>query len=116
MLSNYIRVDVENKRLMELIVKESYRLDIIINYFLEFARLRPPSADEVSVETCIDDVAVLLRNNPVINCRITTKIPAECRNLLVRFDEEQMKQVFLNLGINGCEAMPGTSGETVCHA
>jgi two-component system sensor histidine kinase PilS (NtrC family) len=105
MLSNELNVDGENKRLMELIVKESDRLDRIINDFLEFARLRPPSADEVSVETCIDDVAVLLKNNSAISCRITTMIHPECRNLLVRFDEEQMKQVFLNLGINGCEAM-----------
>jgi two-component system sensor histidine kinase PilS (NtrC family) len=105
MLSNELNVDGENKRLMELIVKESDRLDRIINDFLEFARLRPPSADEVAVAKCLDDVAVLLKNNTGIKCRVQTKIHPECKGLLVRFDEEQMKQVFLNLGINACEAM-----------
>ena len=105
MLSNELNVDGENRRLMELIVKESDRLDGIINDFLEFARLRPPTSDEVSVEQCLNEVVVLLSNNTGIDCSIGTEIDEPCRNLLVRFDEEQMKQVFLNLGINACDAM-----------
>jgi len=114
LLSNELNVDGENLRLMELIVKESDRLDGIINDFLEFARLRPPTSDEVSVEDCIDDIAVLLINNTGINCRIDKDISDECRSLLVRFDEEQMKQVFLNLGINACEAMRDGGRLTIC--
>lgn len=105
LLSNELKLKGENRRLMELIVKESDRLDGIINDFLEFARLRPPTMDEVAIEKYIDDIAVLLKNNAAIKCRIRTVTDRECRNLLVRIDEEQMKQVFLNLGINGCEAM-----------
>jgi two-component system sensor histidine kinase PilS (NtrC family) len=105
MLSHELDLDGENRRLMELIVKESDRLDGIINDFLEFARLRPPTSDEVSVEGCLSDVAVLLSNNTGIDCSVSTEIDESCRDLLVRFDEEQMKQVFLNLGINACDAM-----------
>lgn len=105
MLSNELKLTGEHKRLMELIVKESDRLDRIINDFLEFARMRSPSADEVSIEECLDDIAVLLTNNADIACSVRTNVHEECRHLLVKLDEEQMTQVFLNLGINACEAM-----------
>jgi two-component system sensor histidine kinase PilS (NtrC family) len=105
MLSNDLNVTGEHKRLMELVVEESDRLDRIINDFLEFARMRSPSPDEVSIEECIDDIAVLLNNNTDIGCSVRTEIHENCRNLLVRFDEEQMRQVYLNLGINACESM-----------
>jgi two-component system sensor histidine kinase PilS (NtrC family) len=105
LLSNELNVTGEHKRLMELVVEESDRLDRIINDFLEFSRMRAPSAEEVSIEECIDDIAVLLNNNADITCNVATRIHDSCRNLLVRFDEEQMRQVFLNLGINACEAM-----------
>ncbi|MDH3216736.1 MAG: ATP-binding protein [Candidatus Krumholzibacteria bacterium] len=113
MLSHEIRVDGENKRLMELIVKESDRLDRIINDFLEFARLRQPAIADVSIEMCLGEVAVLLKNNASINCHIVTKVHEQCRDVLVRLDEEQMKQVFLNLGINACEAMPNGGQLTI---
>jgi two-component system sensor histidine kinase PilS (NtrC family) len=108
MLSHELDLDGENRRLMELIVKESDRLDGIINDFLEFARLRPPTSDEVSVEQCLNEVAVLLNNNSGIDCSIESEIEEPCQNMLARFDEEQMKQVFLNLGINACDAMVGS--------
>jgi two-component system sensor histidine kinase PilS (NtrC family) len=98
---------------MELIVKESDRLDGIINDFLEFARLRPPTSDDVSVEQCLEDVAVLLSNNTGIDGTVRTQVEESCQSLLVRFDEEQMKQVFLNLGINACDAMAGRGVLTI---
>ncbi|UCG52396.1 MAG: PAS domain S-box protein [Candidatus Latescibacterota bacterium] len=104
-LYNELDLSGENRRLMELIVKESDRLDRIINDFLEFARLRPPSLDNVSLTRCLDDVFVLLRNNPALKCGIETEVRHLDGDVTVRFDEEQMKQVLLNLAINACEAM-----------
>lgn len=106
MLSNELKLSGEHRRLMELIAKESDRLDRIINDFLEFARVRPPSRTEVSISDCLEDVAVLLQNNAAVSCRVNAETTEECKDLMVRVDEEQMKQVFLNLGLNACEAMP----------
>jgi signal transduction histidine kinase len=90
---------------MELIMKESDRLDRIITDFLEFARLRPPSKEDVDVATLIEEVAFLLKNNAAVKSKIVTDI-AHQPGCTLRVDEEQMKQVFINLAINACEAMP----------
>ena len=114
MLYHDLELDGENKRLMELILNESDRLDRIISDFLEYAGLRPPSTDQVSVCRCLDDVLVLLRNSPNVNDGIKTEVTHESGDVEVLFDEEQMKQVFLNLALNGCEAM--TDGGTLTIA
>lgn len=105
MLSNELRLNGENRRLMELIMKESDRLDRIITDFLEFARLRPPSKEDVDVASLIEEVVFLLKNNTAVKSKIVTEIGHD-DGCVVRVDEEQMKQVFINLAINACEAMP----------
>ena len=99
----------------ELIMKESDRLDRIINDFLEFARLRPPSKSEMTLIECLEDVLVLLRNNPAVRAKIRTHISGDARDVVACFDEEQMKQVLLNLAINGSEAA-GPEGTLSIHA
>ncbi len=108
MLYNELELSGENKRLMELIIKESDRLDRIINDFLEFARLRPPSRDAVSLCRCLDDVFVLLGNTPAMQGGLEAEIRHLDGDVTVRIDEEQMKQVLLNLAINAGEAMDGS--------
>jgi two-component system sensor histidine kinase PilS (NtrC family) len=106
MLYNELALDGEDKRLMELVMKESDHLDRIISDFLEFAGLRHPSKDEVRVPECIEDVLILLRNNAEFRCRIKTDIQPDCAKRTACFDEEQIKQVFVNLALNASQAMP----------
>jgi two-component system sensor histidine kinase PilS (NtrC family) len=106
MLANELKLKGEHKRLMELVTTESDRLDRIINDFLEFARLRPPSREKVALAGCLDDVVVLLNNNTTLSANIKSDGEPGTNDVVVRIDAEQMRQVFLNLAINGCEAMP----------
>jgi two-component system sensor histidine kinase PilS (NtrC family) len=108
MLSNELELRGENQRLMELVMKESDRLDRIINDFLEFARLRPPTRGKVSVSKCLDEVLMLLSNNPALMCGIETEVSHAVGEIVVEFDEEQLKQVLFNLTINAFEAMQGS--------
>ncbi len=73
MLSNELELKGENRRLMELVMKESDRLDRIINDFLEFARLRPPTRGKVSVSRCLDEVLMLLGNTPGLEVRYSRR-------------------------------------------
>jgi len=107
MLHNELTVDGENKRLMELIMMESDRLDRIIGDFLEYARMRSPSRQRVSVSECIDDLVVLIRNSSATSAAFEIRAEHDCGDITAVFDEEQMKQVFFNLAINACEAMGG---------
>ena len=104
-LYNEVKLSGENKRLMELIMKESGRLDRIITNFLEFARMRPPSADQVHVSRCLEEVIMLLSNNAAVSRMAGIEIEDRAGDVVIKFDEEQMKQVFVNLIINACEVM-----------
>jgi len=104
-LYNELELSGDDKHLMELIMKESDRLNKIINDFLEFARLRPPRRRPVEMGKCVDEVAALLANNPAARNGIDIRVVHADGELTVESDEEQMKQVVVNLAINACEAM-----------
>jgi two-component system sensor histidine kinase PilS (NtrC family) len=106
-LYNELELSGDDKHLMELIMKESDRLNKIINDFLEFARLRPPKRGAVALRRCLDEVAALLANNPAARNGIEIRVEHADGELVVEADEEQMKQVMVNLAINACEAMSG---------
>jgi two-component system sensor histidine kinase PilS (NtrC family) len=105
MLSNDLDLGGENQRLMNLIMRESDRLDRIISDFLEFARLRPPRKRTMSIGTCLEEVLVLLKNNPTKSGGIDINLEQHVRETHLDVDDEQLRQVFLNLAINSCEAM-----------
>jgi two-component system, NtrC family, sensor histidine kinase PilS len=111
MLYHELELSGDDKRLMQLVMQESDRLNRIINDFLEFARLRPPTRRPVCVSKCLGDVLTLLGNNPVVKSGVDIEVRTPS-DLVVEFDEEQMRQVMLNLAINACEAMGG-SGKLV---
>jgi two-component system sensor histidine kinase PilS (NtrC family) len=106
-LYNELELSGDDKHLMELIMKESDRLNKIINDFLEFARLRRPKRRPVAIARCLDEVAALLANNPAARAGIEIRVVHGDDELVVETDEEQMKQVMVNLAINACEAMSG---------
>jgi two-component system sensor histidine kinase PilS (NtrC family) len=95
----------DNAELMDLILRESDRLDRIITDFLEFARMRRPALAPTDVGKCIDDVSLMLRNTPDISRRVTVKVEAGPGLERILADEEQVRQIMLNLGINACEAV-----------
>ncbi|HEU4363920.1 MAG TPA: ATP-binding protein [Candidatus Krumholzibacteria bacterium] len=107
MLYQELELDGEDKRLMELILRESDRLDRIISDFLEFARLRTPRRFPSRVDKSLSETMVLLKKNTEKSAGITVRL--DCTESLptVFMDDEQMRQVFMNMAINACEAMAG---------
>jgi two-component system, NtrC family, sensor histidine kinase PilS len=105
MLYHELALDGENKRLMELIMRESDRLDRIISDFLEFARLRTPRRVPAKLARCIDDVVTLVKQNAEKSEGITIRTTFDPILPDVWMDDEQMRQVFMNLAVNACEAM-----------
>ncbi len=93
-------------QLLELILKESARVNTIITDFLSFARLRPAAPRTVCCRELVDDVALQIQQHIKVhgnNVNLTHWSVPE--NLRLNVDPEQMIQLFLNLAINACEAM-----------
>jgi two-component system sensor histidine kinase PilS (NtrC family) len=105
MLYHELSLDGENRRLMELIMRESDRLDRIISDFLEFARLRTPRRTPSKLDRCIEEVVTLVRQNAEKSAGIEIRTSFASGLPAVWMDDEQMRQVFMNLAVNACESM-----------
>jgi len=99
-------VDGEERRLMDLIIRESERIDGIVGEFLDFAAERPLEISPCDLGAIVGDVATLVSAGPAgaAGVELSTEIaddlpPVPC-------DEAKMKQVLFNLCTNGVEAMP----------
>ena len=102
------------REFLEIIQKESRRLNRMLTNFLEFARPRPPQYQSVDVGQILDSVMGLAAHaigKKALTLRkvLPPSIPAlEC-------DPEQLKQVILNLTLNAIHAMP-EEGEILLSA
>jgi two-component system sensor histidine kinase PilS (NtrC family) len=101
--------------LMEIILRESDRLNRIISDFLSYARPRSVIHSKVDVGELLKQTFTLLRHSAEISDSqiIEEEIPAS--PVLINADSEQLQQVFWNLARNGLQAMPnsGTLRATV---
>jgi two-component system sensor histidine kinase PilS (NtrC family) len=107
--------DSSQKELMEIILRESDRLNRIISDFLSYARPRSIIQTSVDVGELLQQTFMLLRHSAEINKShlIEEQVPA--KPALVNADSEQLRQVFWNLSRNAFQAMPagGTLRATV---
>ena len=106
MLRDELPVQGEQRQLMDLVVKESERLNRILDDFLEYASSRPLDAQVVPAATALEDVVTLLRHHPDIDDAIQIDLQDRTDGAaLLCIDAEQMKQVYVNLALNAFEAM-----------
>ncbi len=98
--------DSSQTELMEIILRESDRLNRIITDFLSYARPRSLIQARVDVGDLLHQTFALMRHSPEINANqsIIEELPAE--PLFAEADEGQLKQVFWNLSRNALQAMP----------
>jgi two-component system sensor histidine kinase HydH len=95
-----------------IIRKETQRLNGLVTQFLEFARPRPPELQKADPRELTESVLSLVgqvaaRSNVRLKQAFDGPVGA------VRFDQEQMKQVLLNLVLNAIQAMPNGGEVTV---
>lgn len=92
--------------LMEIILRESDRLNKIITNFLTYARPRVSNFSEIDVREAIGDTILLLKHSPDVkeSHKLETVLPRT--PVLVAADPTQLKQIFWNLARNALFAMP----------
>jgi two-component system sensor histidine kinase PilS (NtrC family) len=103
-LKNELKLSDEQKTLFELVQKETARLNSIITDFLFFARTTPPRLERLDAAKAVRETVELLQSNPAYRLfDIELKLLAP--NVWVQGDEGHLKQILLNLAVNGLEAM-----------
>jgi two-component system sensor histidine kinase PilS (NtrC family) len=101
---------VEDVKLMDVVLRESERMNSIITNFLAFAR---PAAngkgehrDEIDVGSALTDCLELIKHSPEATESHEFKLEVPGRPAKILADETQLKQVCWNLARNAIQAMP----------
>jgi two-component system, NtrC family, sensor histidine kinase PilS len=96
--------DPSRERLVEIVLRESERLNRIIRDFLEYARPAPMATHAIDLADLLEEVVVLVEHR---------SLPADLKvireygeQLPARVDPQQVRQAIWNLCINAVQAMP----------
>jgi two-component system sensor histidine kinase PilS (NtrC family) len=108
-IARVTRGDSHVARYMEIVCRESDRLDRILEDFLLFARSGPVDLVPLDLVSVIEEAVLLLRSRPGIGSRTLAWTPPRERPRIFG-DRNRLIQVFLNLGINAIDATPASSG------
>lgn len=104
----------ENKAYYPIMLTELERINFIVNEFLLLSRPLPANFQATDIRTVIDHVVMLLETQAILN-----KVRLVAENIEnmppVRCDENQMKQVLINVLKNAIESMPD-GGEVLIRA
>jgi two-component system, NtrC family, sensor histidine kinase PilS len=106
MLRSEMDQQPSHMELMEIILRESDRLNRIISDFLNYARPRSLVHETVDVGELLSQTFTLLRHSPELSERQKIEEIIPDSPLLADVDEEQLRQVFWNLARNALQAMP----------
>jgi len=106
MLRSEVENDSSQAELMEIILRESDRLNQIITDFLSYARPRSLVQARVDVGDLLHQTFSLLRHSPELSANQAVEAEVPNERVFANADEGQLKQVFWNLARNALQAMP----------
>jgi two-component system sensor histidine kinase PilS (NtrC family) len=106
MLTASMKQDAASTRLLDIIFKESQRLDRTIKGFLQFARPRERSNVRFDIAEQLAENLELLRNSPEVSSQHELSALLEPASVKLVADPDQVSQIFWNLARNALRAMP----------
>jgi len=108
LLASELQLEGTEQRLMDLILRESDRVNTLITDFLNYARQRDAQPTLVNVGKLLEDLELQMSLHPVAGAdeiRIMTSCDPQA--LVLMMDEEQIRQVLLNLCLNAAQVGEG---------
>jgi len=95
----------KERELIQIIIDEVNRLNSFIQGFLDFAKPKEPRMIPLDPAQMLSRV-VLLAQTQYAKDKYVIQTPGENPYGMIAADPDQMQQVFLNLILNSCQAMP----------
>jgi two-component system sensor histidine kinase PilS (NtrC family) len=96
----------DQSQLMDIVLRESDRLNDTIRSFMAFAKPQRMTVADIDVRQVLTDAARLLANNAEVTERHAIAVDVPNEPVVYRADEAQIKQIVWNLATNGLRAMP----------
>ncbi len=105
-LRQELPLSTEQEQLMDIVLRESERLNATIRSFLAYARPQRFEIARFDVRRALNDTALLLRNSAEVRDGHEIVVDVPPTELWYEADEGQIKQIVWNLATNGLRAMP----------
>ena len=105
-LRHELPLSAEQGQLMDIVLRESERLNTTIGSFLAYARPQRFAIERFDVRRPVNDAALLLRNSAEVHDGHVIDVDVPASELWYEADEGQIKQIIWNLATNGLRAMP----------
>ncbi|MBM4320516.1 MAG: hypothetical protein FJ125_11285, partial [Deltaproteobacteria bacterium] len=110
LLSGGEKVSPDERALLEIVQRETDRLERLIASFLSYARPTSRGHRPVGVRELILVTLRMFENDPALGTGITCRVEELEEELWVTGDADQLKQVLWNLLTNAAQAMAGRWG------
>jgi len=104
-LRQELPLSTEQEQLMDIVLRESERLNATIRSFLAYARPQRFQIARFDVRRALNDTALLLRNSSEVHEGHVIEVDVPDQELWYEADEGQIKQIVWNLATNGLRAM-----------
>jgi two-component system sensor histidine kinase PilS (NtrC family) len=95
-----------DERLLNILIRESDRLNTFVEDFLSFARPRKYAKHSIDLVPILKDSVTLLQNSPEIQDKHTVNLNIEEQMIRIQGSTDQLNQVFWNVAQNAIRAMP----------
>jgi two-component system, NtrC family, sensor histidine kinase PilS len=105
-LRQELSLNEEQAQLMDIVLRESERLNDTIRSFLAYARPQSREASRHDIRGVLNDTATLLRNSVELREDHEVVVDASDEPVWYFADENQIRQIVWNLATNGLRAMP----------
>jgi two-component system sensor histidine kinase PilS (NtrC family) len=105
-LRNELDLNGEQTQLMDIVLRESERLNQTISSFLAYARPQRFGITRLDLRPVLQDAALLLRNSAEVGGAHVVEVDVPDEPVWCEADEGQVRQVIWNLATNGLRAMP----------
>lgn len=105
-LAGSLAGDDAQRKLLDITLKESRRLDRTVKSFLQLASSRQRRVVEVDVAAIIAEDIELLKNSDDVDDGHRIEMDLDPPSAVIRADPDQIGQIFWNLARNALQAMP----------
>ncbi len=104
-LKETLQIDEEQQRLMDIVLKETERVNDIVTEFLSFSQPRKSKTTVIDLTQLLQDIVILMKNSNEYDPSIDIQLAAPPEHIIIQSEESQIKQMIWNLCINGMQAM-----------
>lgn len=104
-LKKGLKLEGDYMRLMNIVIKETERLNQIVTGFLNYSQPHKSRNSVIDMTQLLQDIIILMENSSEYHPDIKIQLDVQSERTLILGDEDDIKQMVWNLCINGMQAM-----------